>query len=245
MIRSNTILAAFVGSVAAIGCAQRTDAPASALSRTALCTDSVEEKAITCSGQTVRRSGDTLYIRLESGRDTTIANLRQGEIAFDYKYVGRFGRPTAHLIRRFGGEQPPQLMVLHPRTGALTDAPGWPVLSPDSQRFAATDPLWACAAEFPEQILELWRLTDTATVREWKLAAMQCSGNGEATGWATVGPQWRGNDTLEFTQLELTRAWFASRRRAAMAVRDSSGWRLLPFRLAPSSSSRSPGDDRY
>jgi hypothetical protein len=190
---------------------------------TTTCIDTIEAKALKCAGATVSRAGDTLILRLASGRDTNIVNTRD-EAGLTYQYVGRVGRGAFHLIEQFGGEQPPKFILVHPGSGRSIRTVDMPVLSPDSARFAAATPGWDCAKS-PEQALEIWRFTDSIPVREWRLEKLVCKAEGGLTsGWAALQPAWRAPDTLTFIRFEE----HANRRRPGLAVHRATGWRLLP-----------------
>jgi hypothetical protein len=198
----------------------------------AWCADSVEAKALACSQRTARRSGDTLFLRLDSGRDTAITNVI-GEEDVNYKYLGRIGRKHAHLIEQFGGDHPPRFFVMNSRTGNWITARGMPVMSPDAERFAAANDEWDCA-EAPDQRLEVWRFSDSVPIREWKLETLRCEADGTTAGWAAVTPRWRAADTLEFMRLERPASAPAESargdsyvRRPAVAANGRDGWRMI------------------
>jgi len=213
-----------------VGCTQRSDAhapkatAAAALHATsATCPRPVrpdDPDALECSGGAALRAGDTLRLRLAQ-HETTLVNTH-GEVDFVYRYLGRVGRRAVHLVEQYGGEQPPQFLLIDPQPGHLIRVPGMPVLSPDSLRFAAANATWDCA-EFPDQRLEVWRFMDSVPVREWQLEKLRCPAHGEPNGWAATGPVWQGNDTLGFTR----RGSLGDRGESGLATHDARGWRLL------------------
>ena len=191
------------------------------------CADSIEARALACSRGTARRSHDTLFLRLDSGRDTAIVST-VGEEEVTYQYAGRIGDKGPHLIEQLGGHSPPRFLVMSPRSGAWISAPGMPALSVDGARFAAANDTWDCA-ESPDQRLEVWRLTDSIPISEWKLAELHCEANGAEIGSAAVHPVWRGADTLEFTRIERVKSNGAivRQQRRTFAVPGPHGWTVL------------------
>lgn len=196
------------------------------------CTDSVEARAIACSGGTARRAGDTLYVRLTTGRETTFVNAVGGEDEGGFRYGGRLGRAAFHLIESYGHEVYPTWLFMNARTGGTISADHEAVVSPDSLRFATAANDWFNCAEQDHPSLDVWRLTDTLPVREWRLDPFNCRTN---AGWGPTNPRWRGPDTLEFTRNDAIVRNGASigadrieyRARPMLAVRDRSGWRVV------------------
>jgi hypothetical protein len=189
--------------------------------RSPICVSLTEREAFTCSGATASRSGDTLRIHLVLGRDTLFANTN-GEVAFTYQYLGRLGPHGYHVVEQFGGERPPFFWMVQPRSGLAVAATGMPVISPDSNRFAAATPAWDCA-ESPDQRLAIWRFADSVPVLEWEIAPLHCADNGTTTGWAALEPIWRSPDTLTFARVEQP----SERRHTTLVVRDSHTWHLV------------------
>lgn len=195
------------------------------------CIDSIETRAIACSGGTARRAGDTLYVRLATGHETTFVNVIDGEDDGGFRYGGRLGRAAFHLIESRGHETYPTWLLMNARTGRTIRAGHEFVVSPDSLRFATAANDWFNCAEQDHPSLDVWRLTDTLPVREWRLNPFDCRTN---AGWGPTNPQWRGSDTLEFTRNDAVSQSHAIgadrieyRARRMLAVRDLSGWRVV------------------
>jgi hypothetical protein len=187
-----------------------------------VCTDTLAEaRALACSGGSARRAADTLYLRLRNGRDTTFVESR-GEGTVGYRYAGRLGRGL-HLIQRFGDESYPRWIVTSVLSGHRITFEDELVISPDSARFATAQSGWHNCSEGGETRFEIWRMTDTMPVLEWRASpTWSCSSR---SGWAASDPRWKGRDTLAFLRNDVD-AGAVSRRVPVVAVRGSTGWRV-------------------
>ena len=101
---------------------------------------------------------------------------------------------------------------MNARTGGTISADHDVVVSPDSLRFATAANHWFNCAEQDHPSLDVWRLTDTLPVREWRLDPFNCRTN---AGWGPTNPHWRG-PTL-WNSLETTQYFEMARRSAPTA----------------------------
>jgi hypothetical protein len=197
------------------------------------CTDSVEARALACSGRTARRIGETLFVRLGTGRETTFIDDQTSEAPGGFHYAGRVGRERFHLVESYGHETAPLWIFINARTGRQVVAPDKPVVSPDTARFTTASDSWNNCAELDQPRMEVWRLTDTLPVLEWRLDAWNCK---TQTGWGPTDPHWVGSDTVRFTRndMELPARVAADssnqpiyHTRPMLAVHDRKGWRVV------------------
>jgi hypothetical protein len=178
---------------------------------------------------TVRRSGDTLFVRLDNGRDTMFIDQNEGESPGGYKYVARIGRPAYHLIESHGHEALPSWILMNARTGRAVINVDSVIPSPDSSLFVAVPQDWKNCTEGHGAAFAIWRLTDSIAVRAVSAEGGNCSGH---AGWAALDPRWRGNDTVEFTRIDFPAppegAYMAPdstfRQRRALAFREKGQW---------------------
>jgi hypothetical protein len=199
----------------------------------AWCWDSVEVRALTCSSQTARRVGETLYVRLTNGSEMSYVDVNAGENAGGYRYIGRIPRPSLHVVQSHGHETPPSWLFVDERTGRAVSVNDEPVLSPDSARFVtAAEPDWNNCSERGQPSLDVWRFTDTLPVLEWRLVSWDCR---RLNGWGPTAPHWRGPDTLGFIRNEeivrdtaaTTRTIVGHLTSHGIAVRDQNSWRVI------------------
>jgi hypothetical protein len=197
------------------------------------CWDGVEVRALACSQHTARRAGETLYIRLTSGREIPFVDDRVSDNQGGYHYAGRIAQPPLHIIQESGHESAPSWLFVNERTGHTAVAIDQPVVSPDSTRFAtAAQPDWNNCCERDQPSLDVWRFTDTLPVLEWRLDPWDCRRH---VGWGPTDPRWHGPDTLEFVRNEQVVRNTATnspptveyRESRALAVRDVNGWRVM------------------
>lgn len=204
--------------------------PASTAAAGRICADSSEPRAIAeCSGGLARRRAHMLYIRIDSGRELSFANDTAGEAPGGMWYYGRVGRLGFHLTSPFGGEVEPTFSLTNPHTGrSITGLYSWPVLSPDTSRFASFEEGWMGCEETHGTDLEIWRFTDSLPVREFKLRPAECPA---VATWGAIDPRWRGNDTLEFTHVERgppdSLGNIADVKRPVRVIHDAAGWRIV------------------
>jgi hypothetical protein len=192
------------------------------------CWDSLEVRALGCSGGTAHRSGDTLYVRLAEGRERTFVEDRVSEAPGGFHYVGRIPRPPLQVIQSYGHESSPQWIFVSELTGWTAVASDEPLVSPDSARFVtAAQPDWNNCSERDHPSLDVWRFTDTIPVLEWRLEPWDC----RLGGWGPTNPRWSGADTLEFVHNEQidtnTSRVFRQREWREIAVHDRKGWRVI------------------
>lgn len=237
-----TIRIALVTAIVLAACAKGTDdharAGGSPLARSASpsprwCWDTVEVRALTCSQQTARRSGDTLRVRLANGREAAFVDDPVGEAPGGYHYVGRIPRPPVQVVQQYGHESAPRWIFVSEVTGGTVTANDQPILSPDSARFVtAAQPDWDNCSEREHPSLDVWRFADTLPILEWRLDPWDCR---RQEGWGPTDPHWRGPDTLEF--VHNNRQVTAQRSTAAptddqrvahdVAIRTSEGWHIV------------------
>ena len=206
----------FVVPVILVAACRQASAPAPRV-----CLDSMEARAIECSGGAARRVGDTLFVRLENNRDTAFADW-QGEAPGGYRYGGRVGSGALHVIEQYGGEAAPRWLVIDPKSGRSILANDKPIFSPDSSRFATAGEGWNnCVESIPGMFV--WAMTDSVPELEWKLDPWNCD---KHSGWGPTHPVWSGNDTLQFTRHDRDRMG-GTRSRPIFAVRDGASWRVV------------------
>lgn len=194
--------------------------------------DSDETRAIACSGQTARRTGHTLFVRLESGREMAFVDDTGGEAPGGFHYAGRIALGAFQLIESWGHESYPQWIVLSARTGRSVIASDVPLLSPDSRRYATGGPAWENCAEGGGATLDVWRLMDTLPLLEWRVVTQDCK---NPLYWGASNLRWRSPDTLEFTRNDKLVVHAGGNppdsaeylTRPALAVRDDHGWRIV------------------
>ena len=196
------------------------------------CWDSTEVHALACSRQTARRVGETLYVRLTSGREMSFVDDRVSDNQGGYHYAGRIAQPPLHIIQEYGHESSPSWLFVNERTGHTALAIDEPVVSPDSARFVtAAQPDWNNCSERDHPSLDVWRFTDSLPVLEWRLDPWDCR---RQAGWGPTDPHWHGPDTLEFVRNEQIIADTVAeagtvvkyRESRAFAVRSGNGWRV-------------------
>jgi hypothetical protein len=166
----------------------------------ALCRDSVETRAIACSAGAARRVGPTLHLRLRGGRELTFADDTAGEAPGGFYYTGRLGRTPFQLVESYGHETYPSWIVVNDSTGQRVENVYQPVLSPDSRRFAGTAEGWDNCSEGDGPALEIWRVTDSVPVREFRWRPGDCR---HFVGWGPTDARWRGTDTLVYTRRQI------------------------------------------
>lgn len=195
------------------------------------CWDTVEFRALACSGGTAHRSGDTLDVRLANGRDLHFIDDPRSEAPGGYHYVGHLPQPRLHVVEMYGHEAMPKWIFVSERTGDTAVANDEPVMSPDSSRFVtATQPDWNNCSEQDHPSLDVWRFADPVPVLEWRLDPWDCR---RLRGWGPTNPHWRGSDTLQFLHnVQVIRdtarnAPFEQRASPEIAVRDRTGWRVI------------------
>ena len=81
------------------------------------CWDTVEFRALACSGGTAHRSGDTLDVRLANGRDLHFIDDPRSEAPGGYHYVGHLPQPRLHVVEMYGHEAMPKWIFVSERTG--------------------------------------------------------------------------------------------------------------------------------
>jgi hypothetical protein len=232
-------------------------APAAApLLAAGVCTNENEAEALACARGRAWRHEDTLFVRPDSGpvityreHPSTISPEGvEGTDAASYQYVGAVvGRPGLyHLVRERLYEME-NLMALNGRTGRHEVILDLPLLSPDGTRLAASTPMMEC--EQGDSGLEVWRMTDSTLVNEFRILPLDCS---HYTGWAPSEVTWISPDTLRFIANVVTPAEPAEGHltpdhaesvtpRPARLVRSGSGWTVVgdtarpPARAAPDS----------
>jgi len=196
------------------------------------CVDSIEKRALSCSGAAARRVGDTLFVRLDNGREKSYVEDNTSEAPGGYQYEGRVRRPViTHIVESNGHETSPEYIFLNPRTGREVVAADRPVFSRDSTRFVTASDSWDNCTELDPR-LEVWRMTDSVPVREWQLHPWNCK---TQSGWGPTAPRWRGPDTLAFTRNDMTAHYVPGgsypsieyRKRPMLAVRNGRAWRIV------------------
>ena len=204
-------------------------APAAA-SASHACMDSSETRAIACSRETARRVGDTLFLKLGTGERRIVDTVRGGVVRL-YRYAGRVGRAGFHIVTLHFYEGPWQTLLINPRSGREARVIMDLALSPEGERFVTAKPDWNdCQGDEPG--MEVWRLTDSIPVLEWRLKPNSCA---TEAGWGAVEPRWRSADTLDFVRGHVVRSGesYSYARDPMAAVRDEHGWRLIGDRARP------------
>lgn len=238
MQRIAFIHAAIIAAVIGAACsksAERTDRlgahPTALPAPPRWCWDTVEARALACSGGTARRFGDSLDVRLANGRDLHFVDDPGSEAPGGYHYVGRIPQPPLHVVQQYGHEAMPKWIFVSERTGDTAVANDEPIISPDSSRFVtATQPDWNDCSEQDHPSLDVWRFADPIPIREWRLDPWDCR---RLRGWGPTNPRWRGSDTLEFLRnVQVPRdtarnAPLEQQATGEIAVRDRAGWRVI------------------
>jgi hypothetical protein len=240
MQRIAMVRAAIATTVIVTACTKGAERPDQTGSRAAAvavsprwCWDTVEVRALGCSGETAHRSGDTLNVRLANGRELHFVDDPRSEAPGGYHYLGRIPQSRLHVVQQYGHETWPRWIFVSERTGRTAVANDEPVMSPDSSRFVtASEPDWNNCSERDHPSLDVWRFADPLPVLEWRLDPWDCR---RLRGWGPTNPHWRGSDTLEFLHNEqVVRDTAANappiverRESREIAVHDRHGWRLI------------------
>lgn len=81
------------------------------------CADSVETRALACSGGTARRVGNTLFVRLGTGAETRFVDKASAEDEVGYRYMGRVASNRFHIVERNGDESEPTYHLVNAASG--------------------------------------------------------------------------------------------------------------------------------
>src|SRR5262249_8447113 len=162
----------------------------------------------------------TLFVRFEKAAEARFVNSQSGEDGGGYRYVGRVVSNRFHIIERNGHESEPTYDLVNASTGAFVTTEEIPRFSPDALRFAIGVSHWDNWAEANGGKLEVWRMTDSVPVIEWRSVTQAC-GPHAAKGWGALELHWRSPDTLAFVREEFASHDEPGRRlrRPMMAVR--------------------------
>src|SRR5262249_14275758 len=119
------------------------------------CVDSIEKRALACSGGAARRVGDTLFVRLDNGREKSFVEDNTSEAPGGYQYEGRVRRPVImHIVESNGHETAPTYIFLNPRTGREvvlpTDLCSHPIA-------CGSPPLQTVGITAPSSIIRGWK----------------------------------------------------------------------------------------
>jgi hypothetical protein len=186
---------------------------------TPLSQDSVEASALASAEGSAQRTGDTLFIILTTGRRIPFMNT-EGEAPGGYRYVGRLADGRYELLEEYGHETYPRAIILNRRTGQMVSTSRSLLFSADGSHFAVADADWQNCTELDQPGMEVWRMTDSVPVREWKLTPWACK---TRSGWGPTDPSWRGSDSLDFVRNEISHD-----KSSVRAVRDNGRWHLDP-----------------
>jgi hypothetical protein len=113
------------------------DSACGGLNNTFACARRIESLLLARAGGRIRRVGDTLYVRLDNGRATTLVDekhqviLRRFEPA-SYSYFGRLPRTPFLLFHAQYGEGN-DFAVMHGGSGRVSFVNGYPQVSPDGR----------------------------------------------------------------------------------------------------------------
>ena len=232
--RATSLLAAALSLAAACGgtsvARRASDSLASGGSRTlAACYDSVEARALACSGGVARRVGDTLFVRLEDGHEKLFLNGEEGEAPGGYQYYGHLAHSPLHIIESNGHETYPEKLFLDTRSGESETLGEVLVISPDSSRVLASASDWGNCTEGGGGYLAVWRMTDSLPALEWHLQTFDC----RTSGWGATNLRWHGRDTIAFEQSDAHTAATTSsaspttqHSRPMLLVYGADGWRV-------------------
>src|SRR5579862_1021861 len=136
------------------------------------CMNASEARALACSNGKARRHGDTLIIRLATGERRMI-NESHGDFLRVYQYAGTVGRGGFHIVTLHFYEGPWQSLLINPMSGREASTLMDIVPSPDGERFVTDKSDWNdCEGDEPG--LEVWRLTDSVPVLDWRLKPNSC-----------------------------------------------------------------------
>ena len=197
------------------------------------CTDSVETRALACSGGTARRVGNTLFVRLGTGAETRFVDNASAEDDEGYRYVGFVASNRFHIVERNGHESEPTYHLVNAATGAFVITEEVPRFSPDAQRFAIGGSHWDNCAEANGGKLEIWRMTDSVPVIEWRTVTQAC-GRSVPVGWGAVDLRWRSPDTLAFMREDfaprdtsVASSQVQRRRRPMLLIHTGAQWAIV------------------
>ncbi len=191
-----------------------------------------EHKAIVTSNGTVRRVGDTLFIRATNGKQSTfVTRPENNDMKVAYTYVGTIANGTLHQIHVQGWETW-WTSYIQVATGQRFNTAGEPLISPDGRRIASS----SYALEVCEIVarLEIYRLTDSLPALEFEIEPRDCIAE---TGWSPRDLEWLSPDTLAFiadrsatgsppSPLDTNRSVSGP----TLAIRDRDKWRIVPRR---------------
>jgi hypothetical protein len=173
----------------------------------------------------VSRYGDTLILRFANGRTRTHVDDVGREGMDVERYEGmvhaRAGLSALHVLQIAG--EAGGYRLIDAVSGAQVEVPGYPIMSPDSARFATPheerDVCWSTHQ------FSIWRFTRQVPEREWSAKALRCDGQPE---WAVENPVWRSSDTLLFARMiyvQKTHQWQRDSM-PSFLVRTPAGWVL-------------------
>jgi hypothetical protein len=177
--------------------------------------DSTETSAMKCAAGSVVRFVDTLQIRLAGAgvrkridRPQEDGNFRQ------YRYAGHIGGssggPGFHVLDARTHDRA-WVELINELTGDSLVVVARPVISPDGARFlvSATGIVETCDVGM---VLQIWRITDDAPVREFNVEPFNCGTN---EGWGPSSVEWQSRDSISFLRNTVPR--------------DSTRWRNLDW----------------
>jgi hypothetical protein len=177
--------------------------------------DSTETSAMRCAAGSVVRFVDTLQIRLAgAGVRKRIDRPQDGGDFRQYRYAGHIGGssggPGFHVLDARAHDHR-WVELINELTGDSLVVAAHPVISPDGARFlvSATGIIETCDVGM---VLQIWRVTDDAPVREFNVEPFNCGTN---EGWGPSNVEWRSRDSISFLRNTVPR--------------DSTRWRNLDW----------------
>ncbi len=130
------------------------------------CGRAIERYQVMRASQFFSRTGDTLEVRLADQTTTFIDKDVDDETGLWYTYRELVPGVAYHLVQAYLYEGTAFLLISH-RTGDVVRVQALPIFSPDGNRFAtASEDL---EARYNPNEIQIWRITESAIVREWSL----------------------------------------------------------------------------
>ncbi len=134
-------------------------------------------------GRYAARKGKSLTIQLKSKTVVLQDKEYADDVAADdvilYSYIDYLPSVGLHVIEIAYYEGTATLVIQH-ESGEKAYPSGFPVVSPDRQRFVATS--WGQPSNFNPTDIQIWRIQKGKMVREWW--------SGELEEWGPKGAQW-------------------------------------------------------
>lgn len=156
------------------------------------CARAIEDRKLPLTATLVRRSGERLCLRLESGTEKCLEpDVNDTDSSVSYSYLGTLPKPRFHVIwtQYYEGSS---ILLVHAKTGKTYFVDDIPTPSPDGRRLAVAS--LDLEAHYNPNSLEILRADGDQLVSEWRL---------EPDGWGPGLPTWQAPGLVSFPQMAL------------------------------------------